>query len=53
MLDRDITAAFLFNRNGDQEWQAARELAGEVGGLPLALEQAVSYIHFMGNMLSR
>ena len=53
MLDRDIAAAFLVNRTGDQDWQAARDLADELGGLPLALEQAAAYIQATGGTLSR
>ena len=53
MLDRDVAAAFLVNRTGDQDRQAARDLADELGGLPLALEQAVAYIHATGSTLAR
>ena len=44
MLDQDVAADFLVNRTGDLDRQAARDLADELGGLPLALEQAAAYI---------
>jgi hypothetical protein len=44
MLDQDVAAGFLINRTGDPDCQAARDLAGLLGGLPLALEQAGAYI---------
>ena len=44
VLDRDVAADFLVTRTGDADRQAARHLAGELGGLPLALEQAAAYI---------
>ena len=50
MLDRDVAAAFLVNRTGDQDRQAARDLADELGGLPLALEQAAAYIQATGHL---
>ncbi|MBV9208673.1 MAG: ATP-binding protein [Actinobacteria bacterium] len=53
MLDRDVGAAFLVNRTGDQDRQAARDLADELGGLPLALEQAAAYTHATGGTLAR
>jgi hypothetical protein len=40
MLDQDVAAAFLQDRMGSTDRDAARELADELGGLPLALEQA-------------
>ena len=53
MLDRDVAAAFLVNRTGDQDRQAARDLADELDGLPLTLEQAAAYIHATGGTLAR
>ncbi len=53
MLGRDVAAAFLVNRTGDQDRQAARDLADELGGLPLALQQAAAYIHATGDTLAR
>jgi tetratricopeptide (TPR) repeat protein len=46
MLDEATAAAFLLTRTGAPSTQqaAARELAGKLGGLPLALEQAGAYI---------
>ena len=44
MLDPDVAAGFLVIRTGDPDRQAAGDLAGELGGLPLALEQAAAYI---------
>jgi tetratricopeptide (TPR) repeat protein len=52
MLERAAAAAFLLTRAGAPGTQqaAAEELAGELGGLPLALEQAGAYM--AGNILS-
>ena len=44
MLDPEVAAGFLVDRTGDPDRQAARDLADELGGLPLALEQAAAYI---------
>ena len=44
VLDRSVAADFLVNRTGDPDRAAARDLAAELGGLPLALEQAAAYI---------
>ena len=44
VLDVEISAKFLVSRTGDPDKQAAIELAEELGGLPLALEQAAAYI---------
>jgi hypothetical protein len=52
MLDRDAAAAFLVNRTGNRDRQAARDLADELGGLPLALEQAAAYIDATGGTLA-
>ena len=52
MLDQDVAADFLVNRTGDLDRQAARDLADELGGLPLALEQAAAYIWATGNNLT-
>ncbi len=50
VLDWDVAAAFLMDRTraSDVEQEAARELAGELGGLPLALEQAGAYMQASG-----
>ena len=52
VLDPDVAAEFLVNRTGDRDQQAAGDLAGELGELPLALEQAAAYIQATGNSLA-
>ena len=52
VLDPDVAAVFLGNRTGDPAVQAARELAVELGGLPLALEQAAAYMQATGGTLA-
>jgi Domain of unknown function (DUF4062)/Tetratricopeptide repeat len=44
LLDPGIAAAFLATRTGDPDRQAALDLAGELGELPLVLEQAAAHI---------
>jgi Tetratricopeptide repeat len=44
VLDPDVAAGFLISRTGDPDRTAARDLAGVLGGLPLALEQAAAYV---------
>jgi len=44
VLDTEVAAGFLVNRTSDVDRAAARELAEELGGLPLALEQAAAYM---------
>src|SRR5207237_536790 len=44
VLGPDVAAGFLVSRTGDPDRQAAWDLAGMLGGLPLALEQAAAYI---------
>jgi hypothetical protein len=51
-LDPDVAAGFLVNRTGDPDVQTARELAVELGGLPLALEQAAAYVQATGDALA-
>ena len=41
------------NRTGDPDRAAARELAAELGGLPLALEQAAAYMQATGTTVAR
>ena len=53
MLDAEVAADFLVGRTGDADRRAAPELAGELGGLPLALEQAAAYIQASGGSLAR
>ena len=52
VLDPEVAAEFLVNRTGDQDRQAALELADRLGGLPLALEQARAYIQATGDTLA-
>ena len=52
VLDPEIAAAFLVNRTGDPDRQTADDLAEELGGLPLALEQAAAYIQATGDNLA-
>jgi len=52
VLDPQVAAEFLVNRTGDPDRQAALGLAGELGGLPLALEQAAAYIQASGDSLA-
>ena len=40
------------SRTGDADQRAALELAGELGGLPLALEQAAAYVQASGKSLA-
>jgi TIR domain len=47
-LDSATAAGFLLERTGGTDRTAARELAGELGGLPLALEQAAAYMRAAG-----
>jgi hypothetical protein len=53
VLDPEVAAEFLVNRIGDPDQRAALELAGELGGLPLALEQAAAYVQASGEKLAR
>jgi Tetratricopeptide repeat len=52
VLGVGVAAGFLVNRTGDPDQSAAAELAGELGGLPLALEQAAAYIRATGTTLA-
>jgi hypothetical protein len=52
MLDQDAAAGFLVSRSGDLDRQAAWDLAGVLGGLPLALEQAAAYVRATGATLA-
>jgi hypothetical protein len=51
VLDRQVAAEFLAARTGDADRRAALELAGELGGLPLALEQAGAYMQASGRSI--
>ena len=52
VLDPEVAADFLVTRTGDPDRAAARELAAELGGLPLALEQAAAYMQATGTILA-
>jgi Domain of unknown function (DUF4062)/Tetratricopeptide repeat len=53
MLDRATAAGFLLARTGagPEHEQATAELAVELGGLPLALEQAAAYMRAAGRSI--
>ena len=53
VLEADVAADFLVTRTSDPDKQAARELASELDGLPLALAQAAAYILATGGTLAR
>jgi Tetratricopeptide repeat len=53
VLDTEVAARFLVSRTGDADGQAAAVLGAELGGLPLALEQAAAYIGASGGSLAR
>jgi len=48
VLSTGAAARFLSRKTGDPDQEAAAELAGELGGLPLAVEQAAAYITAVG-----
>jgi hypothetical protein len=52
VLGTEVAARFLVNRTGDPDSQAADVLAQQLGGLPLALEQAAAYIQATGTTLA-
>jgi hypothetical protein len=52
VLDAEIAAGFLVDRTGDPDRAGAGKLAMELGGLPLALEQAAAYMQATGTSLS-
>ena len=51
-LETGVAADFLGSRTSDPDSQAATELAAELGGLPLALEQAAAYMQAAGESLA-
>lgn len=51
-LSVQVAADFLVSRTDDPDREAARDLAVELGGLPLALEQAAAYLHATGTSLA-
>ena len=48
VLDKEVAARFLGGRAGDPDQDTAIVLAGELGGLPLALEQVAAYVRATG-----
>ncbi len=52
VLDTGVAAEFLVERTGDPDTQTATELARELGGLPLALEQAAADTQATGDTLA-
>jgi len=52
VLGTKVAAQFLVKRTGDADEAAAEDLAAELGGLPLALEQAAAYIQATGITLA-
>ena len=50
-VDPAAAAAFLISRTGKPDWLAAEALADEIGGHPLALEQAAAYMQATGESL--
>jgi Tetratricopeptide repeat len=52
VLSTEVATGFLVNRTGDPDERAAMDLAGVLGGLPLALEQAAAYIQATGTTLT-
>jgi tetratricopeptide (TPR) repeat protein len=52
VLDPEPAAGLLMSRTGDSDQGAATALASELGGLPLALEQAASYCAQAGRNLA-
>jgi hypothetical protein len=52
VLDTEVAAEFVVGRTGDTDRWAALQLAGELGGLPLALEQAAAYVQATGDSLT-
>jgi hypothetical protein len=52
VLGPNVAAGFLVSRTGDPDRRAAWDLAGMLGGLPLALEQAAAYTTAIGDTLA-
>jgi hypothetical protein len=52
VLDPVVAAGFLISRTGDPDPLAAAALAGELGGLPLALDQAAAFVQATGGSLA-
>jgi hypothetical protein len=52
VLEPTAALGFLVSRTGDPDRRAALDLAGELGGLPLALEQAAAFVQATGGNLA-
>ena len=52
VLSTEVAAEFLLARTASRDGQSARALAAELGGLPLALEQAAAYTLATGQDLA-
>ena len=52
VLDQETAAEFLMGRVGSADSHAARELARELDGLPLALEQAAAFMKTAGESIA-
>jgi hypothetical protein len=52
VLDTEIAAEFLISRTGGSDRASAVELARQLGGLPLALEQAAAYMQATGTSVA-
>ena len=52
VLDTVVAAGFLVSRTATRTSRPRQDLAGELGGLPLALEQAAAYIQATGITLA-
>jgi hypothetical protein len=52
VLDQQVAGEFLVSRTGDADQRAALKLASELGGLPLALEEAAAYVQASGETLA-
>ena len=53
VLDDEVATQFLLKRTASADRAAARDLAEELGGLPLALEQAAGYVRATATTLAR
>jgi Tetratricopeptide repeat len=53
VLDTEVAAGFLVDRTGETDERAATDLAADLGGLPLALEQAAAYMQATATTLPR
>jgi hypothetical protein len=53
VLDGEVATQFLLNKTASADRAAARDLAEELGGLPLALEQAAGYVRATATTLAR